>query len=54
MLHDALRGVVIYISCQNCNAEHIWVGLLLVSPHVAYMGHSDLIGGVRHHGTSLK
>ena len=30
------------------------LGLLQVSPHVAYMGYSDLIGGVRHQGTSLK
>ena len=61
LLHDVkdslpchMAGENGYRSCQNHNAEHICVGLLHVSPHVAYMGHSDLIGGVRHQGTSLK
>ena len=32
----------------------IYVGLLHVSSHVACIGRSDLIGIVRHQGTSLK
>ena len=35
------------------NAEHIGVGLLNVSQHIANMGLSDLIEGMRHQDTSL-
>ena len=35
------------------NAEHIGVGLLNVPQHIANMGLSDLIEGMRHQDTSL-